>query len=393
MTKQIVEKDMSINFGPQHPAAHGVLRLILEMDGEVVTKADPHIGLLHRGTEKLIEQKTYLQSVPYFDRLDYVSPMCQEHAFALSVEHLLGCKVPLRAQYIRVMFAELTRLLNHIMNITTQALDVGATTPLLWLFEEREKLMEFYERVSGSRMHSNYFRPGGVAQDLPDGLLEDISDFIEKHPKYIADVETLLNDNRIWKQRLVGIGVVSQKEAMDWGFSGPMLRGSGIAWDLRKSQPYDVYDKMEFDIPVGKHGDCYDRYLVRVEEMYQSLRIIKQCIEKMPKGPIKVQDPKINPPKRANMKHSMEDMINHFKLYTEGYHVPAGEVYIPVEAPKGEFGVYLYSDGSNKPYRCRIKAPGFAHLQGLNFMTQGHLMADVVTVISSLDIVFGEIDR
>jgi NADH-quinone oxidoreductase subunit D len=393
MTKQIVEKDMSINFGPQHPAAHGVLRLILEMDGEVVTKADPHIGLLHRGTEKLIEHKTYLQAVPYFDRLDYVSPMCQEHAFALSVEKLLGCDVPIRAQYIRVLFAELTRLLNHIMNITTQALDVGATTPLLWLFEEREKLMEFYERVSGSRMHSNYFRPGGVAQDVPDGLLDDITDFIEKHPKYIADVETLLNDNRIWKQRLVGVGVVSQKEAMDWGFSGPMLRGSGIAWDLRKSQPYDVYDKMDFDIPIGKNGDCYDRYLVRVEEMYQSIKIIKQSIEKMPKGPIKTSDPKISPPKRANMKHSMEDMINHFKLYTEGYHVPAGEVYVPVEAPKGEFGVYLYSDGTNKPYRCRIKAPGFAHLQGLNFMTQGHLIADVVTVISSLDVVFGEIDR
>lgn len=388
-----VEKDMSINFGPQHPAAHGVLRLILDLDGEIVTKADPHIGLLHRGTEKLIEHKTYTQAVPYFDRLDYVSPMCQEHAFALAVEKLMKCEVPLRAQYIRVLFAELTRLLNHIMNITTQALDVGATTPLLWLFEEREKLMEFYERVSGSRMHSNYFRPGGVAQDLPDGLLEDLSVFIEQHPKYIEDVETLLNDNRIWKQRLVGIGVVSQREAMDWGFSGPMLRGSGIAWDLRKSQPYDVYEKMNFDIPVGKHGDCYDRYLVRVEEMYQSLKIMKQAIEQMPEGPVKTQDPKMTPPKRPDMKHSMEAMINHFKLYTEGYDVPEGEVYMPVEAPKGEFGVYLYSDGSNKPYRCRIKAPGFAHLQALDFMTKGHLVADVVTVISSLDVVFGEIDR
>lgn len=393
MTTTRITKDMSINFGPQHPAAHGVLRLILDLDGEIVTKADPHIGLLHRGTEKLIEHKTYLQAIPYFDRLDYVSPMCQEHAFALAVEKLLKCDVPIRAQYIRVLFAELTRLLNHIMNITTQALDVGATTPLLWLFEEREKLMEFYERVSGSRMHSNYFRPGGVAQDLPDGLLDDLSVFIDQHPKYIADVETLLNDNRIWKQRLVGIGVVSQRDAMDWGFSGPMLRGSGIAWDLRKSQPYDVYEKMEFDIPVGKNGDCYDRYLVRVEEMYQSLRIMKQAIEQMPSGPIKTQDPKITPPKRSDMKNSMEAMINHFKLYTEGYNVPAGEVYVPVEAPKGEFGIYLYSDGTNKPYRCRIKAPGFAHLQALDFLTKGHLVADVVTVISSLDLVFGEIDR
>lgn len=393
MTTIRVEKDMSLNFGPQHPAAHGVLRLILDLDGEVVTKADPHIGLLHRGTEKLIEHKTYTQAVPYFDRLDYVSPMCQEHAFALAVEKLIKCDVPIRAQYIRVLFAELTRLLNHIMNITTQALDVGATTPLLWLFEEREKLMEFYERVSGSRMHSNYFRPGGVAQDLPDGLLDDLSIFIDQHPKYIADVETLLNDNRIWKQRLVNVGVVTQRQAMDWGFSGPMLRGSGIAWDLRKSEPYDVYEKMDFDIPVGKNGDCYDRYLVRVEEMYQSLRIMKQAIEKMPSGPIKTQDPKMTPPKRADMKHSMEAMINHFKLYTEGYDVPAGEVYSAVEAPKGEFGVYLYADGTNKPYRCRIKAPGFAHLQALDFMTRGHLVADVVTIISSLDVVFGEIDR
>ena len=393
MTTTRIEKDMSLNFGPQHPAAHGVLRLILDLDGEVVTKADPHIGLLHRGTEKLIEHKTYTQAIPYFDRLDYVSPMCQEHAFALAVEKLLKCDVPIRAQYIRVLFAELTRLLNHIMNITTQALDVGATTPLLWLFEEREKLMEFYERVSGSRMHSNYFRPGGVSQDLPDGLLDDLSIFIDQHPKYIADVETLLNDNRIWKQRLVNVGVVSQREAMDWGFSGPMLRGSGIAWDLRKSQPYDVYEQMEFDVPVGKNGDCYDRYLVRVEEMYQSLRIMKQAIEKMPSGPIKTQDPKITPPHRADMKHSMEAMINHFKLYTEGYDVPTGEVYMPVEAPKGEFGVYLYADGTNKPYRCRIKAPGFAHIQALDFLTRGHLVSDVVTVISSLDLVFGEIDR
>ena len=382
-----------MNFGPQHTAAHGVLRLILEMEGEVVTKSDPHIGLLHRGTEKLIEHKTYLQAIPYFDRLDYVSPMCQEHAFALAVERLLKCTVPKRGQYIRVLFAELTRILNHIMNISTQALDVGATTPLLWLFEEREKIMEFYERVSGSRMHSNYFRPGGVAEDIPEGLLEDITVFVEQFPKYLADVETLLNDNRIWKQRTVGIGVVSQKEAMDWGFSGVMLRGSGMAWDLRKSQPYDVYDEMDFDIPVGKNGDCYDRYLVRVEEMYQSLRIIKQAIEKMPTGAVKSEDSKISPPKRSDMKTSMEAMIHHFKLYTEGYHVPSGEIYAAVEAPKGEFGVYLYADGTNKPYRCRIKAPGFAHLQGLDFMAQGHLMADVVAIIATLDLVFGEIDR
>jgi len=393
MSGEISLKNMTLNFGPQHPAAHGVLRLILEMDGEVVNNADPHIGLLHRGTEKLIEHKTYLQAIPYFDRLDYVSPMCQEHAFALATEKLLKCAVPRRAQFIRVLFSELTRILNHIMNITTQALDVGATTPLLWLFEEREKLMEFYERVSGSRMHSNYFRPGGVAQDLPKGLLEDIIKFVDQFPRYLMDVETLLNENRIWKQRTVGIGVVSQKQAMDWGFSGPMLRGSGIAWDLRKSNPYDIYSELDFEIPIGKDGDCYDRYLVRVEEMYQSIKLIRQCVDKMPEGPVKTADLKISPPPRSEMKESMEALIHHFKLYTEGYHVPAGEVYGVVEAPKGEFGVYLYSDGTNKPYRCRIKAPGFAHLQGLDFMTRGHLIADVVTIISSLDIVFGEIDR
>lgn len=386
-------KTTTINFGPQHPAAHGVLRLILEMDGEVINKSDPHIGLLHRGTEKLIEHKTYAQAVPYFDRLDYVSPMCQEHAYALSVEKLLNCEVPKRAQYIRVLFSELTRILNHTMNIGTQAVDLGATTPLLWLFEEREKIMEFYERVSGSRMHSNYFRPGGVAQDLPDGLLEDIEVFNNNFLGYLADVETLLNNNRIWKQRLVGVGVVSQKQAMDWGFSGPMLRGSGIEWDLRKSNPYDIYDELDFDVPIGTQGDCYDRYLVRIEEMYQSVKIIDQCLKKIPKGPVKSIDSKISPPKREEMKESMEAMIHHFKLYTEGYDVPAGEAYGVVEAPKGEFGVYLYSDGSNKPYRCRIKAPGFAHLQGLDFMARGHLMADVVAIISSLDIVFGEIDR
>lgn len=391
--EEVSLKNMTLNFGPQHPAAHGVLRLILELDGEVITKSDPHIGLLHRGTEKLIEHKTYQQAIPYFDRLDYVSPMCQEHAFALTVEKLLNCEVPKRAQYIRVMFAELTRILNHIMNITTQALDVGATTPLLWLFEERERIMEFYERVSGSRMHANYIRPGGVAEDLPDGLIEDISAFNDSFLKILADVETLLTENRIWKQRLVNIGIVSQAEAIDWGFSGPMLRGSGIAWDLRKSNPYDVYSEMDFDIPIGKNGDCYDRYLIRVKEMYESVKIIKQTIAKMPSGPIKTLDKKIAPPTREEMKESMEAMIHHFKLYTEGYNVPAGEYYGAVEAPKGEFGVYLYSDGSNKPYRCRIKAPGFAHLQGLDFMSKGHMIADIVTIISSLDIVFGEVDR
>ena len=391
--KQSKIYDTILNFGPQHPAAHGVLRLILEMDGEVINRADPHIGLLHRGTEKLIEHKTYLQAIPYFDRLDYVSPMCQEHAFALAVERLLKCQVPIRAQYIRVMFAELTRILNHIMNITTQALDAGATTPLLWLFEEREKIMGFYEQVSGSRMHANYFRPGGVAQDLPEGLLENIAIFTSEFVKILADVETLLTDNRIWKQRLVDIGIINAKEAMDLGFSGPMLRASGIAWDLRKNQSYEIYDQLDFQIPIGKNGDCYDRYLIRVAEMYQSLSIINQCIAKMPQGPIKTQDPTISPPKRLDMKTSMESMIAHFKLYTEGYNVTPGEYYASVEAPKGEFGVYLYSDGSNKPYRCRIKAPGFAHLQALDFMAKKHLMADVVTIISTLDIVFGEIDR
>jgi NADH-quinone oxidoreductase subunit D len=390
MTK---EKDITLNFGPQHPAAHGVLRLILSLDGEVVNKADPHIGLLHRGTEKLIEHKTYTQAVPYFDRLDYVSPMSQEHAFALSVEKLLKCEIPKRAQYIRVLFVELTRILNHIMNITTQALDVGATTPLLWLFEEREKIMEFYERVSGSRMHANYIRPGGVNADLPDGLLDDIESFVSKHYKAIEDVENLLNDNRIWKQRLVDIGIVTQRDAMDWGFSGPMLRGSGVAWDLRKSQPYEIYNELDFKIPIGKNGDCYDRYLVRVEEIYQSLGIIKQVIDRIPNGPIKVLDHRISAPSKDKIKHSMEELINHFKLYTEGYNVPRGEVYVPTESPKGEFGVYIYADGSNKPYRCKIKSPSFSHLQALDFMSRGHLVSDVVTILSSLDVVFGEVDR
>ncbi len=386
-------KNIIINFGPQHPAAHGVLRLILEMDGEIITRADPHIGLLHRGTEKLIEHKTYLQAVPYFDRLDYVSPMCQEQAFALAVEKLLNCEVPKRAQYIRVLFAELTRILNHCLNITTQALDLGATTPLLWLFEEREKIMVFYEKVSGSRMHAAYVRPGGVAQDIPEGLLEEILQFCEHFVKILQDTEGLLTENRIFKQRSVDIGVVSKEEALEWGFSGVMLRGSGFPWDLRKSQPYDSYEDFDFEIPVGKYGDCYDRYLIRVAEMYQSVQIIKQCIQNMPSGPVKSLDRKITPPTRKEMKNSMESMIHHFKLYTEGYHVPAGEVYAAVEAPKGEFGVFLIADGTNKPYRCKIKAPGFAHLQGLDFMSRGHMLADVVTNISSLDVVFGEIDR
>ena len=391
-------KNMTINFGPQHPAAHGVLRLVLEMDGEVITRADPHIGLLHRGTEKLIEHKTYLQAVPYFDRLDYVSPMCQEHAYALTVEKLLGCKIPLRAQFIRVLFSEITRILNHIMAVTTQALDVGAMTPLLWMFEEREKMMGFYEKVSGSRMHAAYIRPGGVHQDLPAGLLEEISEFAENFPKYIDDLDSLLTENRIFKQRMVEIGIVSKQQALDWGFSGPMIRGSGIAWDLRKSQPYEIYDQLDFDIPIGKNGDSYDRYLIRVEEMRQSIKLIKQCIEKMPPagnghGAIATDDPKISTPKRSEMKQSMEAMINHFKLYTEGYHVPAGEAYAAVEAPKGEFGVYIISDGGNKPHRCRVRAPGFAHLQGLEFMVKGHMLADVVTIISTQDIVFGEVDR
>lgn len=394
MTQPAVDiKNLTLNFGPQHPAAHGVLRLVLEMDGEVIERADPHIGLLHRGTEKLIEHKTYLQALPYFDRLDYVSPMSMEHCYSLGVEKLLGCEVPRRAQYIRVLFGELTRLLNHTLNITTQALDVGAMTPLLWMFEEREKILEFYERASGARFHAAYIRPGGVHQDLPAGMEEDIAAFADNFVKYVDDVDNLLTENRIWKQRLVDIGVVTGEQAMDWGFSGPMLRGSGVAWDLRKSQPYDVYGEMEFDIPIGKNGDCYDRYLVRMEEMRQSLKIIRQCLENMPKGPVITEDSQVAPPRRMIMKQSMEALINHFKLYSEGYHVPAGETYTAVEAPKGEFGVYLISDGTNQPYRCKIKAPGFAHLQALDFMTRGHMLADVVTVISTMDIVFGEIDR
>lgn len=386
-------KNMTINFGPQHPAAHGVLRLVLEMDGEIVERADPHIGLLHRGTEKLIEHKTFLQAVPYFDRLDYVSPMCQEHAFALATEKLLGIDVPLRGQYIRVLFSEISRILNHLLNISAFALDVGAMTPLLWWFEEREVLMEFYERVSGARLHSAYFRPGGVHRDMPAGMAADISAFVERFPKMLDDVESLLTENRIFRQRTVDIGVATAEQAMDWGFSGPMLRGSGVAWDLRKAQPYDVYDRMDFDIPVGKNGDCYDRYLVRIEEIRQSLSIMKQCLDHMPSGPVRTEDRKVSPPRRAEMKSSMEALIHHFKLYTEGYHVPKGETYTAVEAPKGEFGVYLVSDGTNKPYRCKIRAPGFAFLQATDFLCKGHMLADVAAAIGSMDVVFGEIDR
>ncbi|WP_353276782.1 NADH-quinone oxidoreductase subunit D [Wolbachia endosymbiont (group B) of Villa cingulata] len=386
-------KTMMLNFGPQHPAAHGVLRLVLEMDGEVIERADPHIGLLHRGTEKLIEHKTYLQALPYFDRLDYVSPMSQEHAYSLCVEKLLQCEVPIRAKYLRVLFCELTRILNHLLNISSQALDVGAMTPLLWLFEEREKILEFYERASGARFHAAYIRPGGLAADIPEGLIEDIAKFIEQFPKYIDDVDELLTENRIWKQRTVGISEISIKQALDWGFSGPMLRAAGLAWDLRKSQPYEIYDQLDFDVPIGQNGDCYDRYLVRMAEIRQSISLVKQCIEKIPKGPIKTEDRKISPPPRAEMKESMEAMIHHFKLYSEGYHVPEGEAYVAVEAPKGEFGVYIVSDGTNRPYRCRIRAPGFAHLQALDFMAKGHMLADIAAIVGSLDIVFGEIDR
>ncbi|MFJ5423462.1 MULTISPECIES: NADH-quinone oxidoreductase subunit D [unclassified Wolbachia] len=386
-------KTMMLNFGPQHPAAHGVLRLVLEMDGEVIERADPHIGLLHRGTEKLIEHKTYLQALPYFDRLDYVSPMSQEHAYSLCVEKLLQCEVPIRAKYLRVLFCELTRILNHLLNVSSQALDVGAMTPLLWLFEEREKILEFYERASGARFHAAYIRPGGIAADVPEDLIEDIAKFIEQFPKYIDDVDELLTENRIWKQRTVGISEISIKQALDWGFSGPMLRAAGLAWDLRKSQPYEIYDQLDFDIPIGQNGDCYDRYLVRMAEIRQSISLVKQCIEKMPEGQIKTEDRKISPPSRVEMKKSMEALIHHFKLYSEGYHVPEGEAYAVVEAPKGEFGVYIVSDGTNRPYRCRIRAPGFAHLQALDFMAKGHMLADVAAIIGSLDIVFGEIDR
>ncbi|CAM9255888.1 unnamed protein product [Discosporangium mesarthrocarpum] len=383
----------TINFGPQHPAAHGVLRLILELKGEVVQRADPHIGLLHRGTEKLIEAKTYLQALPYFDRLDYVSMMCQEHTYVLAVEKLLQTSIPERAQYIRVLFAELTRILNHLLAVGCHAMDVGAMTPFLWAFEEREKLMEFYERVSGARMHASFFRPGGVSQDLTLGLMDDIYFFASQFGQRLDEMEEMLTSNPIWKQRLVDIGVVSGKDAIDWGFSGVMLRGSGLSWDLRKHQPYEVYPEIPFSVPVGTNGDCYDRYLLRVEEMRQSLSIISKCLNYMPKGSVKIEDGKISPPSRIHVKQSMEALIHHFKLYTEGVIVPAGETYTATEAPKGEFGVYLVSKGTNRPYRCKIKAPGFSHLQALDFMSKSHMLADVVTIIGTQDIVFGEVDR
>jgi len=385
--------NLTINFGPQHPAAHGVLRLVLELQGESVRSADPHIGLLHRGTEKLIEYKTYLQALPYFDRLDYVSMMVNEQAYSLAVEKLMNVDIPLRAKYIRVLFGEITRILNHIMAVATHALDVGALTPFLWLFEEREKMMEFYERVSGARMHAAYVRPGGVSLDMPIGLMEDIHHFAKHFATRLDEVEELLTGNRIWKQRLVDIGTVTADQAYDWGFTGVMLRGSGVPWDLRKSEPYDAYDMVDFDIPVGTRGDCFDRYLCRTEEMRQSLRIIEQCLNDMPDGEVRIDDAKIAPPRRAEMKDSMESLIHHFKLYTEGYSVPAGATYTSVEAPKGEFGVYLVADGTNKPYRCKIRAPGFAHLAGLDFMSRGHMLADVVAIIGTQDIVFGEVDR
>jgi NADH-quinone oxidoreductase subunit D len=390
-------RNFNINFGPQHPAAHGVLRLILELDGEVVERVDPHVGFLHRGTEKLMEARTYLQNVPYFDRLDYCAPMNQEHAFCLAIERLLGIEVPRRAQLIRVLYAEIGRLLSHLLNVTSQAMDVGALTPPLWGYEEREKLMVFYERASGARMHANYFRPGGVARDLPDQLVEDIGAFCDPFLKVCNDLEALFIENRIFKQRNVDIGVISLEDAWKWGYSGVMVRGSGAAWDLRKAQPYECYEEMEFDIPVGKNGDCYDRAVIRMEEMRQSTSIMKQCVEKLlradGRGPVLTPNHKITQPSRGEMKRSMEALIQHFKLFTEGFHVPAGEVYAAVEAPKGEFGVYLVSDGGDKPYRCKIRAPGFIHLSSMDFLCKGHMLADVSAILGSLDIVFGEVDR
>jgi NADH dehydrogenase (ubiquinone) Fe-S protein 2 len=386
-------KNFTINFGPQHPAAHGVLRLILELDGEIVERADPHIGLLHRGTEKLIEYKTYIQALPYFDRLDYVSMMAQEHTYSLAVEKIAKVKVPRRAQVIRVLFLEITRILNHLLAVGCHALDVGAMTPFMWAFEEREKLMEFYERVSGARMHAAYIRPGGVIMDLPVGILDDVYQFSNQFNGRLDEIEEMLTGNRIWKERLVDIGIVNAKKAVDWGFSGVMLRASGLPWDLRKTQPYEIYSEIDFSIPVGNRGDCYDRYLIRIEEMRQSLNIIQQTLKLMPEGPIKDTSYKLNPPSRTEMKTSMEAVIHHFKMYTEGVVLPSGETYTATEAPKGEFGVYLVSNNTDKPYRCKIKAPGFGHLQALNEMSKGHMIADVVTIIGTQDIVFGEIDR
>lgn len=388
-------KPLTLNFGPQHPAAHGVLRLVLEMDGEIVERADPHVGLLHRGTEKLIESKTYLQALPYFDRLDYVSPMCQEHAFALGIERLLGIEAPKRGQYIRVMFAELTRILNHLLNNAHFIMDAGATSPMLWMYEQRDKIIEFYERVSGARFHAAYFRPGGVHQDLPAGLDKDIAEFCDQYLVKLEEIESLITHNRIFKQRAVDIGKISAEDAMAYGFTGVMLRGSNVAWDLRKAQPYDCYDEVEFDVPVGLNGDCFDRYICRLEETKQSVHIIRQCLDALTKhtGEVLNEDHKVTPPRRDAMKTSMEALIHHFKLYTEGFHVPAGETYTAVEAPKGEFGVYMVADGSSRPYKCKIRTPGYAHLAGTDFMCKGHQLADTVMILGSLDIVFGEIDR
>jgi len=393
MPTDVEMRSFTMNFGPQHPAAHGVLRLVLELDGEVVERADPHIGLLHRGTEKLIEYRPYIQSIPYFDRLDYTSMLCQEHAFVLAMERLLDAEVPERAQWIRTLMDEVTRIGNHLLNITTMALDCGAMTPMLWGFEHREKTMEFYERLTGARMHANYYRPGGVNRDMPEGFADDLRAWCDEFLKFVDDMESLLTDNRIFKQRAVDIGRMSAEEALQWGFAGPMLRASGMPWDLRKAQPYAMYEHVDFDVPVGSNGDCYDRYLVRVEEMRQSVRIIRQCLDKMPPGPVRTDDKKITPPPRAEMKRSMEALIHHFKLYTEGVHVPAGDCYAAVESGKGEFGVYLVSDGTNRPYRCKIRSPGYVHLQALDYMGKGHQLADIVAIIGSLDIVFGEIDR
>ena len=387
-------QNYTINFGPQHPAAHGVLRLVMELDGELIERIDPHIGLLHRGTEKFIETKPYLQTIPYFDRLDYCSPMCMEHTYVLAIEKLLDLEVPIRAQYLRVFFAELTRIMNHLLNLGSHVMDVGAMTPNLWLFELREDTFNFYERASGSRMHANYFRPGGVRQDVPLKLLTDIADWMDTRlPRLFEDAISLVADNRIFKQRNVDIGVVSRDDAIAWGFSGPMIRAAGIPWDLRKSQPYDVYDRMNFDVPVGTRGDCYDRFMIRVEEVRQSARIMKQCLAEMPEGPVSTSDRKVAPPSRADMKRSMEALIHHFKLYTEGFHVPAGEVYVATESPKGEFGVFLVADGTNKPYRCKIRPTAFSHLQAMDFMSRGHMLADTTAILGAMDIVFGECDR
>lgn len=386
-------KNFTINFGPQHPAAHGVLRLLIELSGEIILNVTPHIGLLHRGTEKLIEYKTYLQALPYFDRLDYVSMMSQEHSYCLAIEKLVNLKVPRRSKFIRTIFSELTRILNHLLAIGCHAMDIGAMTPMLWVFEEREKLMEFYERASGARMHSVYFRPGGVIQDIPKGLLNDIFLFVAQFNVKLLEIEALLSENRIWLQRLVSIGIIDKTDSQNWGFSGVMLRGSGINWDIRKSEPYEIYGSLKFTVPIGKNGDCYDRYLIRIYELKQSLVIIEQCLIQIPGGLIKYDNLKVIPPFKSELKYSMEALIHHFKIYTTGFNVPIMEAYLSIEAPKGEFGIYVISDNSNKPYRCKIRAPGFAHLQALNFMCKHHMVADVVTIIGTQDIVFGEIDR